>query len=193
MQTLTAKKVYRLSFSTLLLWSKGETDDAIAGYLGKKQSQPTARMELGKDMHKLWEGEILRTGKIPEQLGGKQLNNPIVERKHVRDIDCGDFTLQLVGIPDCEDYPIVYDWKVSMMSPSAWLSSPQKLYYKLLIPEAERFEWRVWNPLTGSYGVVWAYMYEEDIDKGLDWVMTYATDFISTYELMIGENYDDQF
>jgi hypothetical protein len=190
---ISEKKVYRLSFTTLQLWSKGETDEAIASYLGRGRMEPTARMQLGKDKHKLWEGEILRTGHIPVELGGQPLRNPIVERKHVRELDYGDFIIQLVGVLDLEDFPVIYDWKVSMSSPSSWLSSPQKLYYKLLLPEAERFEWRVWNPLTKEYGVVWSYLYREDMDKGLDWVLTYATDFISTYELMVGEQYNDNF
>lgn len=192
--TTTTQKVWRLSYSTLEMWQQGESDRAIAGFLGKKHPFTTPMLELGRTKHKLWESEVLRTGCIPKELGGQKLNNPIVERKHVRDLILGDGSiLQLVGVLDCEDYPIIRDWKVSMRSPSVFLSSHQKYYYKLLIPEAERFEWRVWNPLTKKYGVVYAHLDDTDIDKGLDWVLTVATDFINSYELMIGEDYNDEF
>lgn len=191
--TITAKKVYRLSYTTLELWARGETDRAIASYLGKPHPYTHPMLELGKTKHKLWESEVLRTGCMPVELGGQKLKNPEVEKKHIRDLDLGERIVQLVGVIDVQDGELLEDHKVSMRSPSAFLSSPQKLYYKLLIPEAKRFEWRVWNPLTQDYGVVWAYLDDSDMDAGLEWVLTYASDFIASYEAMIDEDFSDDF
>jgi len=178
---------YRLSYTTLSRWERGESDTAIASYLGKPHPYPTPVMELGKAKHELWEREIKKTAQIPQELGGGRLRAPITERKHERLIDVGDgHQIELVGVIDLEANGTLYDWKVSIRNVNAFAGSWQKQYYKLLIPEAKRFEFRAYNPILETYGIAVCYLTDKDIDEGLEKVISLSTDFIATLEQMYG-------
>lgn len=187
-------EIYRLSYTCLSLYERGDFDGSLAAYLGRPHPFPTELMELGKAKHKIWEHYINENLRIPEELGGGRLHGIIrTEKKHERLIELGgNKFIQLVGVIDCEALPIIYDWKITLRNVNAFVKDKQKWYYKLLIPEAERFELRAYNPLLEQIGIAICYLTDKDIDNGLEWIVSLGTDFINLLENMYGTNDKDK-
>lgn len=140
----------KLSFSILNSWSKGNFEEAISMYLGKDLPE-NPYLELGKLMHEKWADEIIKTKRMPPELGGQKLKKPIVEQKYEKLVPLGDdYQILLRGVIDLEsDEPIgivVQDHKCGIGRCSGYVDSLQLDYYKLLRPQASVGRYACHNP-----------------------------------------------
>lgn len=185
-------KVYRLSFSILDKVRLGYIDEAIAMF--NRQPLPsTPAMELGKKYHKLWEKQIKATGRIPEMLGGEELTEGwSIEKKLVKRFKLGDNIVEFVGVYDNYEpnaaIPTMRDWKMSKSSATVYSKSYQHSCYKVLVPEAQLFEYRVKHPFADLLTIARIHLTAEQRERGLEFIRTYGGEFIQQYEWYLQEN-----
>jgi len=190
---MAAAKVYRLSFSILDKVRLGYIDEAI-NMFNRVRLPATPAMELGKKYHALWEKQILATGKIPEMLGGQELTDGwTVEKKLVKRFKLGDNIVEFVGVydnyePNAVDMPTLRDWKLSTSSATVYTGSYQHSVYKVLVPEAELFEYRVKHPFIDQLTVARIHLTPEQRERGIEFIRTYASEFIQQYEWYLQDN-----
>jgi hypothetical protein len=98
---------FRASYTVLNKWLHGDWEGAIKTYFKMDQFVSRAMVD-GKEHHQKWEAYIKENMKLPDELGGKELKNPIVEGKQV--IQLADW-LELVYIPDLIDSPTLYEFR----------------------------------------------------------------------------------
>ena len=110
---------FRASYSILNTWASGDWEKAIKMYF-RLETYTSPAMEEGKIFHKKWADYIRQYKKTPIELGEITLNNPIPEIKKV--VSVHDW-LDLVGIIDCYDKPIIYEWKTGKTSSENHASS----------------------------------------------------------------------
>ncbi len=186
-------KVYRLSFSILDKVRLGYIDEAI-NMFNRVQLPATPAMELGKKYHALWEKQILKTGRIPEMLGGEELTDGwTVEKKLVKRFKLGDNIVEFVGVYDNYEpnNPIaatLRDWKMSTSSATVYTGSYQHSVYKVLVPEAARFEYRVKHPFIDQLTIAVIHLTDAQRERGLEFIRTYAGEFIQQYEWYLQDN-----
>lgn len=186
-------KVYRLSFSILDKVRLGYIDEAISMF-NRVPLPATPAMELGKKYHKLWEKQILATGRIPEMLGGEPLADGwTIEKKLVKRFKLGDNIVEFVGVydnyePNHPDMPTLRDWKMSKSSATVYSKSYQHSCYKVLVPDAQLFEYRVKHPFADILTVARIHLTAEQRERGLEFIRTYAGEFIQQYEWYLQEN-----
>ena len=121
-------ELFRVSFSILEPWSKGDYDTALQRYY-HKEVQPTEAMIEGKILHKKWEQEINTTGKLPKVFGDMVLDHPETELKITMIIDKW---IQFVGVIDCIEGHTIYDWKTGRSGVQRYASSWQPRCYQAL-------------------------------------------------------------
>jgi len=188
-----AAKVYRLSFSILDKVRLGYIDEAISMF-NRVRLPATPAMELGKKYHKLWEKQILATGRIPEALGGEKLADGwTVEKKLVKRFKLGNNIVEFVGVydnyePNAADGPTMRDWKATTSSATIYSSSYQHSVYKVLVPEAAIFEYRCKHPFINQLTIARIHLTDAQRERGLNFIQTYASEFIQQYEWYLQEN-----
>lgn len=187
-----AAKVYRLSFSILDKVRLGYIDEAISMF-NRVKLPATPAMELGKKYHKLWEKQITATGHIPEMLGGEKLADGwTIEKKLVKRFKLGNNIVEFVGVYDNyepgADVPTLRDWKMSTSSATVYTGSYQHSCYKVLVPEAGLFEYRVKHPFIDQLTIARIHLTPEQRERGLEFIRTYAGEFIQQYEWYLQEN-----
>lgn len=185
-------KVYRLSYSILEKVRAGYIDEAI-NMFNRVPLPSTPAMELGKKYHALWEKQIKATGRIPEMLGGEVLTEGFsVEVKLVKKFRLGDNIIEFVGVYDCYEpnapEPVLRDWKMTKGSASTYASGYQHCCYKVLVPDAVKFEYRCKHPFIDSLQTAIIHLTPETRQRGLDYIQTYGGEFIQQYEWYLQDN-----
>lgn len=185
-------KVYRLSFSILDKMRLGYVDEAI-NMFNRVPLPATPAMELGKKYHKLWEKQIKATGRIPEMLGGEQLTDGwTIEKKLVKRFKLGNNIVEFVGVYDNyepnAEVPTLRDWKMSTSAATVYTGSYQHSCYKVLVPDAALFEYRVKHPFIDQLTIARIHLTPEQRERGLEFIRTYASEFIQQYEWYLQEN-----
>lgn len=122
------KNKFRASFTILDLWQSGNWEMAVKAYF-KLDKFTSPEMEDGIRWHNLWQKHIQTTKTMPIEFGSKALQNPVCEKKQV--VQLADW-LELVGIIDCYDSPVVYDWKTGKTSSEVYAGSMQGGIYGVL-------------------------------------------------------------
>lgn len=190
------KTTVKLSYSILSAWSRGQYEQAVGMYLGQPLP-PTSQMELGKLTHEIWEGYITREGKLPAELGGIELVNPILEQKYRKRFSFGDdMDIVLSGVPDCssddKDGRIVIDeFKCGMTKAISYINTLQLDYYKLLLPKAAWGAYRCFNPYTHELTVGIKFLGPDSVERALEHLMSNAgemIDYLQANKLLI--NYE---
>lgn len=120
---------FRASYSVLTTWNAGNWQRAIEMYF-KLGDFITPAMLQGRNYHKTWEDHINKNKTLPVEFGSSKLNNPVAEGKLV--VSLNDW-LDLVGIIDCYDEPIIYDWKTGKTQVSNNLLEKQIGIYGLIL------------------------------------------------------------
>lgn len=189
---MASAKVYRLSFSILDKVRLGYIDEAISMF-NRVKLPATPAMELGKKYHALWEKQILATGRIPEMLGGEELTEGwTVEKKLVKRFKLGNNIVEFVGVydnyePNAEQ-PTLRDWKMTTSSATVYSGSYQHSVYKVLVPEATLFEYRCKHPFIDQLTIARIHLTDAQRERGLNFIQTYASEFIQQYEWYLQEN-----
>lgn len=188
-------KTIKLSFSILNQWSQGNFEEAIGLYLGKDLPE-NPYLELGKLMHEKWATHILETRRMPDELGGQKLKNPIVEQKYEKIIPMGkDYRILLRGVIDLESTEqigiVVQDHKCGIGRCSGYVDSKQLDYYKLLRPEATVGRYACHNPYKCEalcqkkklkkhecYGYGIKFLTDRNAEEALNHVQTYGGEIL---------------
>jgi len=126
------KHIFRASYTILSLWESNRWEDAIKVYF-KLDTFCTPQMAAGKELHKKWEAETMRTKCLPAVLGGAPLKDPKVEHKIVASLAPW---LNLVGVIDLNDGDTLYEYKSGVQSSEQYASGKQHGVYALLAREA---------------------------------------------------------
>lgn len=119
---------FRASYTILQTWNAGQWENAIKMYF-KLDKFITPQMQEGREYHEKWAKHITETKTMPIEFGAKPLNAPIAEQKTVVQIEPW---LELVGIIDCYDSPIIYEWKTGKQSSDIYAGSNQGGIYAVL-------------------------------------------------------------
>lgn len=126
-------KKFRASFSVLNSWSKGYAQDAINNYF-KLPKEPNRAMEDGLKYHQSWEKYITQNKRLHPQLSStsKKLTNPVCELK--LEMSINDW-LEFVGVVDCLDETVLYEFKTGVKPSSEYANSVQADLYSILLKE----------------------------------------------------------
>lgn len=153
-------KKFRVSFSILNSFSKGYEEDAVAMYF-KLPREENIYMKEGKKFHKSWENYINKNKRLHPQLSSttKVLKNPICELKLEMDIND---QIQFVGVIDCLDTPIVYEFKSGIKHSSNYATSKQIDVYALLL---EEHGYKVDKGIYCHFD-----QYKKEIDNSIIWI-----------------------
>src|ERR1035437_10138554 len=134
-------------------------------------------MEEGKRFHKLWADQITEFKESPTEIGAIKFINPIAEIK--KTVSINDW-LDLVGVIDCYDKPIIYEWKTGKSSSESYASSPQAGVYGglatlagLYVEKAEIHHYDQYLKKS-DFSIVW--VTDEMLKNSLNWVETLASE-----------------
>lgn len=171
----------KLSYSIMNAWANGRWEDAVSMYLGRPIAQ-TPELKLGKLKHKVWENYIKNWGKLPYELGGEELINPLVEMKWEKLIPMGDnYQILLRGVIDVQHGKhgeILDDHKCGMTGASTLVGSMQFPYYKLLQPKAALGRYNIFNPYTEEFSRGIKILDDRDAKEALEHLITYGSEMI---------------
>lgn len=165
---------FRASFTILNQWASGNWEQAIKTYF-KLDKFITPAMQEGREWHEKWAKHIMETKTLPIEFGGKKLNDPIAEQKTV--IGLGDW-LDLVGIIDCYDSPVVYEWKTGKSSSEVYAGTKQGGIYAMLATfnkkYVEKIEIHHFDQYrkTADMSIIW--VTPELMHDAYNWVTTIA-------------------
>ena len=172
----------KLSHSILAAWAMGRQEDAVGMYLGKPLAA-TPAMELGKAWDEIWEGVILKTGVMPKELAtvSYELVTPVVQQKYRKIIPFSDqYQILLSGVPDLvhDDGKVIVDFKCGRTNATDYIEKFQLDYYKLLLPDAIRGEYRCYNPYLKSLTIGIKYLNDSNAEAALNHIITYGGEMI---------------
>lgn len=173
---------FRASFSVLSVWDSGDWQRAIEVYF-KLRPFTTRQMAAGKDLHKEWNEHIKENNSLPAVFGSKKLTSPQPEFKNV--IELYDW-LDLVGIIDCVDKPIIYEFKSGIRSSEAYASSMQTgvyailaTYSKIFVNKAEIYHYDQYKKAT-DMSVVW--ITDDYLKKSMNWILTLSSEMMDYFQ-----------
>lgn len=169
---------FRASYSILSTWASGDTDRAIRMYF-KLDDFDTPQMRAGRDFHTAWDMEVSETKCMPSVFGARKLNNPITERKIVKQIEPW---LELVGVIDLQDGELLVDYKTGKTRSSAYANGFQHCLYQILVPEAKRFEYHHWDQYRKKADMQIIHLNKESMLQGMDYLIAHASDMHSYLE-----------
>lgn len=168
---------FRASFSVLSVWEAGDWQRAIKMYF-KLDTFSTPAMEFGKKQHEAWALEINSEMRLPKVFGQVKLKSPQIEKKVV--IGLEDW-LDLVGVPDLVDLPVIYEFKTGKAGSEGYANSMQGRIYQLLYPEAKRVEIYHLDQYTNKVDVSYVLLTEKTKEEALDWVTSVASEMHSYF------------
>lgn len=177
----------KVSYSILAAWDRGDWDNAVRPFIGE-ETLDNEFMRRGKRWHRRFELETKRTGRMPAIFGGEELHDYSIEMESKRVVQLADW-LFVSGVLDLIDKPEwmpnggkrAVDYKVSKNNATYWANTKQGHIYKVLYPEADRFEFRVLNPylkdddperVTTSI----VHLTDKGMEAGLEWILTNASE-----------------
>lgn len=168
--------IFRASFSILNSWSKGYAKDAIDMYF-KLDREPNQYMIEGLKYHKEWEEYINKNKKLHPQLSSlnKPLNDPQCELK--LEMPVNDH-IELVGVIDCLDNEILYEFKTGTKQSSEYANSVQADLYSILCehhgyhPEKAFYIHFDQYMKTTDSAMIW--LTENRRKEAMEWLLKYA-------------------
>lgn len=172
---------FRASFSILKMWESGAWDKAIEAYF--KMSQFTTRsMEEGKEYHEGWQKETNRTQCLPSVFGAKKLTSPKTELKLV--VALADW-LDLVGVIDCLDGDVIYEYKTGKTNSEIYLNSVQPAVYGVLavysgfvVKKAEIYHFDQHSKKM-DMSIVW--LTDRVIDDAYEWIFSVSSEMYAYF------------
>ena len=167
------KNKFRASWSVLSVWAKGDYNRAVKSYF-KLEEYTSPQMEAGKDYHEKWQQEILKTKCLPKVFGDKKLNDPKPEYKAV--VQIADW-LELVGVIDCIDSPVLYEFKTGKSKTSEdYAGSWQTGIYGVLATFDKKFVDRAeiyhYDQYQKKADMSIRFITDKLLKDSLNWVMT---------------------
>jgi len=178
--------MFRVSYSSLAAWERGDFDRALAPWTGAV-IESNEYMDRGKRWHGRWEREVKKTKRAPAVFGGEPLVNQELELQTKRVVDLNDW-LQLSGVLDRIDSPEFLkggkrgiDYKLSKSNAVSWANSKQGNVYKILYPELALFEFHCLNPYLANDDPDRAtmsiiHLTDKSLEDGIEWVLTIASE-----------------
>lgn len=176
---------FRASFSILSSWSKGYVQDAIDMYF--KLERPKNKFMLdGIRYHKSWERYINKNKKLHPQLSStnRPLIAPKTELKLEMDISP---TLEFVGVIDCLDEPILYEFKSGSRVSSDYANGNQADLYSILlehngyqVDKAIYIHFDQYLKITDS-AMVW--ITKERKERAMEWLLKYSKEMDNYLEV----------
>lgn len=168
----------KLSHSILSAWAMGRQEDAIGMYLGK-ELPGTPAMALGKAYDEIWNGFIAKNKRRPDELGGGELRNPIIQQKYRKVVPFSDdYQILISGVPDMYDGTIIDEHKCGRTTANDYIERFQLDYYKLLLPEATMGVYRCYNPYLKSLTVGVKFLTDANAERALNHIVTYGGEMI---------------
>ncbi|MFA5768334.1 MAG: PD-(D/E)XK nuclease family protein [Bacteroidales bacterium] len=168
---------FRASFSTLNVWASGDWERAIKYYF-KLEKFMTPAMADGKQYHEQWETHVNATKTLPVEFGGAALHQPQAEIKKVVELEPW---LDLVGVIDCYDSPVIYDWKTGKSSSEHYAGTMQPGVYGVLASFAGMFVDRaiIWHydqyAKKSDMSQVW--LTDKLLEHAHNWIITQSSEF----------------
>ena len=140
----------RLSYSTFKDVLSGNMDRAVASYfrIGTFPLKPELikALALGNHYDRLWEEEVMATGKLPSVFGTKQLTKPQTQHKLIKKLRDD---LYISGVPDVIDEAIMYDFKTGTTGLSHYLNKPLQAFFYWVLQPYKEFWYLHHDILTG--------------------------------------------
>lgn len=167
---------FRASYSILSVWAGGDWERAIKMYF-KLEKFTTPAMAEGKRYHEQWEQHIKATKTLPAVFGGAKLQQPQTEVKKVVELEPW---LDLVGVIDCLDQPIIYDWKTGKQSSEHYAGTMQPGVYGVLSAFAGNYTDRaiIWHydQYSQKTDVSHVWLTDKRLLQAQNWIVTHASD-----------------
>lgn len=168
------KNKFRASWTVLNQWASGNYEGAVKSYF-KLDQFVTPAMIAGREYHEKWSEYIKTNKRLPLELGGKYLVDPISEEKKVVNLDTW---LEFVFIIDCYDADTLYEFKTGKTNSENYASTMQipiyavgATYSGLLIKKGQIFHYDQYLKKT-DMSIIWV------TDKMLldahNWITTLA-------------------
>jgi len=177
---------FRASYSVLDAWLRGDYENAVKMYF-KLGSFENEAMIQGKKYHEDWANETKKNKTLPVIFGEQKLKNPQTELKLV--VQIYDW-LEFVGVIDCYDDPIFYEYKTGVTESQVYANSHQIGMYGLLLTYSDKFanacEIHHYNQHKRSVDVSKVWVTDQLISDSLNFVVTTAGemhDYLSTNNL----------
>lgn len=174
--------LFRVSFSILEPWSRGDLDEAVKRYL-RLPSPPTKAMEDGTLFHRTWQGETNETKRLPDVFGGSVLDEPTTELK----LECViDDWIQFVGVIDCMEKHTIHEYKTGSRNSIVWANTMQTRCYQVLT-ELNGFQPKralVHHLNQHTHQVTHSKIYFSDKTRlhAMEWIRTFASELHEALE-----------
>jgi hypothetical protein len=171
-------KTLKLSHSIISQWKEGKYEEAIGQYLGKPYPS-TPAMELGSLYDKKWNEHILKTGELPNELGGGKLNNPRVQIKYAVRLPLSEeYEILLRGVPDLTEDDMITDFKCGRTEANSYVGKMQLDYYALFKPQATTGRYLCYNPYKDTLTVGIKFLTQQNRDDAINDIVTYGADIL---------------
>lgn len=171
-------KVLKLSHSIISAWKEGRQEDAISYYLGKS-IPATPQMELGRLYDEKWCKYIDENGKLPDELGGDQLESPRTQVKYQVRIPFSDeYEILLRGVPDMTEPTAITDFKCGRTEANSYISKMQLDYYSLFKPDIRVGKYICFNPYTKTKTVGIKFLNQDNRDNALNDIVTFGGEIL---------------
>lgn len=168
----------KLSHSILSAWANHQYEQAIGLYLGKPLPA-TAAMELGSLKDQQWSIYVDTHKRMPDELGGEPLDNPITQQKYQKLLPFSDnIQILLRGVPDIVSGTTIIDTKCGMTTANGYIDRMQLSYYKLLLPKATLGVYVCFNPYLNTYSKGIKFLDETDAEAAYEHIVTYGGELI---------------
>lgn len=167
---------FRASYTVLDMWANGNWHGVVNTYF-KLDRLTTPGMEQGKLLHEQWKKYIDEHKRLPDELGGTKLKNPITETK--LEVPLSDW-LELVGVPDCIDGEHIYEFKTGKLSSENYASSFQGGVYGVLGTLTGRMMTKAilchYDQYVKRTDVSYVWITDELIKKTANWIETLSAE-----------------
>jgi len=168
----------KLSYSVLSNWSMGRQEEAVGQYLGKPLPA-TPAMELGKAYDELWSAHVTKTHRLPDELGGGELKDPIVQQKYEKLIPFSDnYQILFRGVPDLVNTDTIVDFKCGRTKANDYIDKWQLDAYKLLLPDATIGKYLCFNPYLKTLSVAIKFLSDVNAENALNNILTFGGEMI---------------
>lgn len=167
---------FRASFTVLEKWASGDWEGAIKAYF-KLDKFTTPAMAEGKRYHELWAKEIEATTTLPAVFGNTKLWQPKAEVKKVVELEPW---LDLVGVIDCYDKPVIYEFKTGKQSSEHYAGSHQCGVYSVLASFGDMYVDRavIWHydQYTRKSDMSQVWLTDKLMENSHEWIITQSSE-----------------
>jgi len=177
------KNKLRVSYTTLNMWAGGNYEGCVKAYFKLDQIETKAMIE-GKAWHQKWADQLLATKTLPtEFIGEKKFIAPQTELKLVASLGK---LIDLVGVIDVYDKPLIIDWKTGKQSSETYASGTQMGVYGVLATLSKLFADRaeIWHydqySKKSDMSIVW--ITDQMLKDSHNWIMTNAGEMMNYFE-----------